>query len=67
MRNDGYHSPGRLADHEVGVEHTLGGQDILMEHSEVGQRLASLLAFGDAEAFHREATRYWRIVHNRSS
>jgi hypothetical protein len=33
----------------------------------VGQRLASLLAFGDAEAFHREATRYWRIVHNRSS
>ena len=65
MKTDGYHSLGRLVGHEVGVDHTLVGQDILMEHSEVSQRLASLLAFGDVEAFHREDTLYWRIVHNR--
>ena len=65
MKTDGYHSLGRLAGHEVGVVHTLGGQDILIEHSEVNQCLDSLLAFGDAEAVHREDTFYWRIVHNR--
>ena len=65
MKTDGYHSLGRLVGHEVGVDHTLGSQDILMEHSEVNQRLASLLAFGDVEAFHREDTLFWRIVHNR--
>jgi hypothetical protein len=31
----------------------------------VNQRLASLLAFGDVDAVHREDTLYWRIVHNR--
>lgn len=65
MKTDGYHSLGRLVGHEVGVHHTLGGQDILMEHSEVNQRLASLLAFGPVEAVHREDALYWRIVHNR--
>lgn len=65
MKSGGYHSLGRLVGHEVGVDHTRVGQDILMEHSEVNQRLASLLAFGDVEAVHREDTLYWRIVHNR--
>ena len=65
MKTDGYHSLGRLVGHKVGVDHTRVGQDILMEHSEVNQRLASLLAFVDVEAFHREDTLFWRIVHNR--
>jgi hypothetical protein len=65
METDGYHFLGRLAGHEVGVDHTLGGQDILIEHSVVGQCLASLLTWGDAEAAYREDTLYWRIVHNR--
>jgi len=65
METDGYYSLGTVVGHEVGVDHTLVGQDILMEHSEVNQRLASLLAFGDVEAVHREDTLYWRIVHNR--
>jgi hypothetical protein len=65
MKTDGYRFLGRLAGHEVGVDHTLGGQDILIEHSAVGQCLASLLTWGDAEAVYREDTLYWRVTHNR--
>ena len=65
MKTDGYHFLGRLAGHEGGVDHTLGGQDILIEHSVVGQCLASLLTLGDAEAILREDTLYWRVIHSR--
>jgi hypothetical protein len=44
MKTDGYQSLGRLVGHEVGVDHTLGSQDILMEHGEVNQRLPGLCA-----------------------
>jgi len=64
MKTDGYLSLGRLVGHVVGVDHTLSSQDILMEHSEVNQHLASMLAFGDVETIHREDTLYWRIVHD---
>ena len=43
-KTDGYHFLGRLAGKEVGADHTLGGQDILIEHSVVRQCLAPVLA-----------------------
>jgi len=40
---EAYYPLGRLDGAEVGVQPSLDGQDILIAHSEAGQRLACLL------------------------
>jgi hypothetical protein len=57
--------PGLLDGVEVGIQPTLDGQDILIRHSDLGQRLACLLAFGHADIIRQQEAYYWRIVHNR--
>jgi hypothetical protein len=54
---------GHLASTAVGVQPTLGGQDILIQHSAVGQRLACLLAPVAAEIDRLDGILYWRIPH----
>lgn len=49
----------------MGVQSTSGGQDILIHHSDIGQRLACLLAFGKADIVRHEDRYYWRFTHNR--
>jgi hypothetical protein len=39
MKTDGYRFLGRLAGHEVGVDHTLGGKNIPINQSEFHQRM----------------------------
>ena len=56
---------GYVGGAEVGVQLTPDGQDILIEHSDRGQRFACLLACGQADIVRREDRYYWRIVHNR--
>jgi hypothetical protein len=61
----------QLDGSEVGVQPTLSGQDILIEHSDLGQRLACLLSPVAAEACGERSrtmdrlgeTLYWRIPH----
>jgi len=65
MPNESFYPLGHLDGAEVGVQPTLDGQDILIEHSDRGQRFACLLAFGKADVVRREDRTYWRIVHNR--
>ena len=64
MREDTYHPLGRLDGIEAGVLRTLDGQDILIEHSNTGPRLACLLAMGQTDILRRGEAYYWRIVHN---
>jgi len=64
MLDDAYHSLGHLDGAEVGVQPTLAGQDILIEHSDRGQRLAYLLAPVAAEMDRRGDALYWRIPHS---
>jgi hypothetical protein len=65
MQSEPYHTLGRLGGAEVGVQPTLDGQDILIQHGDLGQRLACLLAFGKADIVRREDRIYWRIAHDR--
>ena len=65
MQEQSYQILGHLDGAEVGVQPTLDGQDILIRQSDLGQRLACLLAFGKADIVRREGAYYWRIVHNR--
>ena len=58
-------SLGHVDGAEVSVQPTLNGQDILIAHSDVGQRLACLLAFGKAKIVRRGGVLYWRIPHSR--
>ncbi len=60
-----YQTLGHLDDATVGVQHTLNGQDILIEHGDLGQRLACLLAFGKADIVRLDDRTCWRIPHNR--
>jgi hypothetical protein len=50
---------------EVSVRSTPDGQDILIQQSDIGQRLACLLRFGKADIVRQAEAHYWRIVHNR--
>jgi hypothetical protein len=50
---------------EVGVQPTFDSQDILIAHSDVGQRLACLLAFGKTEIVRPGGVLYWRVPHDR--
>jgi len=65
MQEQSYHPLGHPDSAEVGVQPTPDGQDILIEHSDLGQRFACLLAFGKADIVRQEDTTYWRIPHNR--
>jgi hypothetical protein len=65
MQEQSYHRLRLLDGAEVGVQITPDGQDILIQHGDLGQRLACLLACGQADIVRREGTYYWRIVHNR--
>lgn len=65
MQDESYFPLGFLYGAEVGVQPTLDGQDILIEHGDLGQRLACLLACGKAAIARREDGTYWRIAHNR--
>ena len=65
MPDQPYYPIGHLAGAEVGVQHTLNGQDILIQHSDLGQRLTCLLACDRADVVRREDKYYWRVVHNR--
>ena len=64
MQDQTYQSLGYLDGAEVGVQSTLNGQDILIQHSDTGQRLAGLLAPGKAEIVRREGVIYWRLAHD---
>ena len=50
---------------EVGVQHTPGGQDLLVQHTDIGQRLARLLQPEAARTMLRGQTVFWRIPHSR--
>jgi hypothetical protein len=65
MQDGPYRAVGHLNGTTVGVEPTASGQDILIQHSDLGQRLACLLAFGKADIVRHERRTYWRIAHNR--
>ena len=64
MQDEPFLPLGCLDGAEVGVQPTLDGQDILIEHSDIGQSLACLLAFGKAAIARRGGSLYWRIPHN---
>ena len=55
MLDKAYYPLGRLDGAEVGVHPTLDGQDILIAHSDMGQRLACLLGCGQADTVRRTA------------
>ena len=50
---------------EVGVQHTPAGQDILIQHTDLGQRLARLLQPEAARTVLRGQAAFWRIPHSR--
>ena len=64
MQDESCYPLAHLDDAEVAVEPTLAGQDILIQYTDVGQRLASLLALGSAEIVRLGDVLYWRIPHN---
>ena len=63
MQDQSYLPLGHLDGVEVGAQPTLDGQDILIRQSDLGQRLACLLAFGKADIVLREDAYYWRVPH----
>jgi len=65
MQDESYHSMGRLNGADVGVQPTSAGQDILIQHTDAGQRLARLLQPEGARTVLRGGTVFWRIAHNR--
>jgi hypothetical protein len=65
MQEQSYHPLSHLDGAKVGVQPTLDGQDILIQHSDLGQRFACLLTLGKADIVRREDALYWRIPHNR--
>ena len=67
MPDEQYQLLGHVAGTEVGVQPKLDGQDIIVQHNEVGHRLACLLGPGPANAqvFRRGDDLYWRIPHTR--
>jgi hypothetical protein len=64
MSDEPYSPLSHVANTEVGVQPTLDGQDILIQHSDLGQRLACLLADGNTEIIRRGETLYWRLHHS---
>jgi hypothetical protein len=64
MQDESYYPLGHIGGAEVGVQPTLDGQNILIQHGDIGQRLACLLAMGQTEIVHRGDTLYWRVHHS---
>ena len=64
MDDNEYFALGYLDGIEVGVQPTLDGQDIWIEHSNIGQRLACLLAMGQTDIVRLGETPYWRVHHS---
>lgn len=67
MYAEDYHVLGNFDGIGVGVQHTTAGQDILIEHTDTGQRLASLLANGQAQLVQVEGDAYWRVPHDHAT
>ena len=65
MNEEEYCPLGTISGAAVGVQSTLDGQDIVIRQSDIGQSLACLLGFGQANIVRQEKGYYWRIVHNR--
>jgi hypothetical protein len=65
MEEPSYLPVGQLGGAEVGVQPTLDGQAILIQHGDLGQRLACRLAFGKADIIRRGDRIYWRIAHDK--
>jgi hypothetical protein len=65
MQDESFFSLGHLAGAVVGVQPSLDGQDILVRHTDFGQRLACLLGIAKAEIVRREDGFYYRIPHDR--
>jgi hypothetical protein len=64
MLDEPYYPLGHLTDTEVGVQPKLDGQDVLIQHGDLGQRLACLLAMGQTEIVRRGEALYWRVHHS---
>ena len=64
MDDNEYFALGHLDGIEVGVQPTLDGQDIWIEHNNIGQRLACLLAMGHTDIVGREGAYFWRTAHS---
>ena len=56
---------GHVANTEVGVQPTLDSQDVLIEQTEAGLELASLLSVDDIDFLRIGDAFYWRIPHTR--
>ena len=65
MQDELYCPLGHLDGAEVGVQPTLDGQDILIQHGDLGQLLACLLRSGKPDTVREGDAYYWRIFHNR--
>jgi len=64
MQSEPYCLLGHLKSTKVGVEPSIGGQDILIQQSDIGRSLANLLALENVEFVQQEGIAYWRIPHN---
>jgi hypothetical protein len=63
--SDSYSPLGCLGGAEVGVQPTLNGQAILIQHCDTGHSLACLLSFGKTQIIRKGDERYWLIPHDR--
>jgi len=66
MTGSQYLALGHLAGTEVGVQPAFDGQEIVVQHSEVGHRLACLLAPrpDNAQVVRHDGILYWHIPHS---
>jgi hypothetical protein len=62
--SDSYSPLGCLGGAEVGVQPTLNGQAILIQHCDAGQRLACLLGSGKADSVRKMGRHYWLLPHS---
>jgi hypothetical protein len=65
MQERDYQQLGTLNGTEVGVQASLDGQDILIQHTDTGHRLARLLQPEAARTVLRGHTVFWRVSHDR--
>ena len=67
MRENDYQRLGTLDSAEVGVQVSTDSQDILIQHTDTGHRLARLLQPEAARSVLRGQTVFWRVAHNRET
>ena len=65
MQESEYQLLGTVSGTEVGVQASLDGQDILIQQTDTGHRLARLLQPEAARTVLRGHTVFWRVSHNR--